>query len=85
VYDKDEPWVIPIRGLIMGIERALTDAFERLSVYSTQAQAPRSEMVSSHYFWKIFGVKYGTYPGSFSVLFIEYAKCFPTEVKSSGR
>jgi hypothetical protein len=46
VYDEDEPWVDPIRGLIMGIERALTNPFERLSVYSKQA--PRSEMVSSH-------------------------------------
>jgi hypothetical protein len=26
-----------------------------------------------------------TYPGSFNVLFIEYAKCFPTEVNRSGR
>jgi hypothetical protein len=26
-----------------------------------------------------------TYPGSFKVLFIEHAKCFPTEVNRSGR
>lgn len=26
-----------------------------------------------------------TYPGSFNVLFIEYAKCLPTEVNRSGR
>ncbi len=27
----------------------------------------------------------GTHPGSLSVLFIENAKCFPSDVKSSGR
>ena len=27
----------------------------------------------------------GTYPGNFSVVFIEYAKCFPRDVKSHGR
>lgn len=32
----------------------------------------------------IYG-EHGTYPGSFNVLFIEYAKCFPTEVNRSGR
>jgi hypothetical protein len=26
-----------------------------------------------------------TYPGSLSVLFIEYAKCFPSDVNRSGR
>jgi hypothetical protein len=33
---------------------------------------------------RIYG-EYGTYPGNFNVLFIEYAKCFPTEVNRSGR
>lgn len=46
------------------------------------------------YLSQIFCIKYKVlnflqemidiYPGSFSVLFIEYAKCFPREVKSSG-
>jgi len=33
---------------------------------------------------RIYG-EHGTYPGCFNVLFIEYAKCFPTEVNRSGR
>jgi hypothetical protein len=33
---------------------------------------------------RIYG-EHITYPGSFNVLFIEYAKCFPIEVNRSGR
>lgn len=70
----------------MGIERAWIDVLECLSAYSNQVPTFRDGRLPNQ--MEILGGKYGTrhtYPGSFSVLFIEYAKCFATEVKSSGR
>jgi hypothetical protein len=62
----------------MGIERTLVDVFERLSVVSPRKMSTTAGVDTEN-------VVLCTYPGSFNVLFIEYAKCFPTEVNRSGR
>jgi len=75
---QDGPWSVPYRDFIMGIKRTLVNVFERLSVSYLENKYNRANTA------RIYG-EHDTYPGSFNVLFIEYAKCFPTEVNRSGR
>ena len=82
--DGDGPWSARYRGFSVGIERTLAD----VECFSANAK-PTPQFSRGVSLGEIVGIntaaRRGTYPGNFSVLFIEYAKCFPRDVKSNGR
>lgn len=81
MVETDGPWSARYRGFCVGIERTLVGALE---CFSADSETPPSSTEVSR--WGNSRDNYGgTYPGNFSVLFIEYAKCFPRDVKSNGR